>query len=322
MIDINYSLPCRETNYSKNRSKIQYIVIHYTGDDGATARNEATYFNRDKVEASAHYFIDNDSIYASVPEDCTAWSVGVKYGEAPFWGLCKHNNSISLELCTFGGEIQQGTIDNAKDLTRHLMDKYGIPIDNVIRHYDVCHKICPAPWVNQGDVLWNLFKLYVAGAEAQEIKPAPTPQPEQIDWEGLRRYVVSQGQDWANKFVGHDEIAVDGVVGPATRRMKVRVIQHAMNLDYCGPNAYVKRCYDEPLVEDGLWGSKTEAALANHYIEKDETQYMVTAMEIFVLIAGNNPNGVEMPGIFGKGLANALNTDYCDRNFIKFCALV
>ena len=139
----------------------------------------------------------------------------------------------------------------------------------------------------------------------------PAPQAQGIDWEGLRRFVVAQGQEWANKFVGHDEIAVDGVVGPATRRMKVRVIQHAMNLDY-----------NAGLEEDGIWGPKTEAALANHYVRYGETQYMVTFVEIALLIAGNNPNGVEMPGIFGKGLVAALNTDYCDRNFLKFCALI
>lgn len=311
MIDINYDLPCRESNYRKGNSGRDFIVLHYYGNDNTTAWQNAHYFHESKVEASAHYFIDNDSCFASVPEEDTAWSVGVKYGDAPFWGICKNSNSINIELATFNGEIQAPTVNKAVELTKHLMNKYGIPLENVVRHYDVCHKICPAPWVNQGDVLWNLFKLYVAGAEAQEIKPAPTPQPEQFDWEGLRRYVVSQGQDWANKFVGHDEIIPDGVVGSKTRRMKVRVLQHAMNLDY-----------NAGLVEDGLWGDKTEAALANHYIRYGEKQYMVTAMEIFVLIAGNNPNGVEMPGIFGKGLANALNTDYCDRNFIKFCALV
>lgn len=317
---INYSLPCRESNYRKGRNGVQYIVIHYTGNDNTTAEQNAHYFATSKVEASAHYFIDNDNIFASVPEQDTAWSVGVKYGDAPYWGLCKNNNSINIELCTFGGEIQQPTIDKAVELTRHLMDKYGVPIDNVVRHYDVCHKYCPLPWINQGEVLWNLFKMFVAGGEAQEVKPAPQPSPQAIDWEALRRFVVAQGQNWANKFVGHDQIEKDGIVGAQTRRMKVRVLQHAMNLDYY--EGYVRKCLSERLVEDGLWGNKIESALDNHYIKYGETQYMVTAMEIFVLLAGNNPNGVEFAGHFGNGLRDALKTEYCDRNFIKFCTLV
>ena len=315
-MNIDYSLPCKETNYRKGRNGVSYIVIHYTGNDGSTAWQNAHYFNTCKVEASAHYFIDNDSVFASVPEGDTAWSVGVKYGNAPLWGICKNNNSINIELCTFGGEIQEGTVNQAVELTKHLMDKYGVPLDNVVRHYDVCAKYCPAPWVGQGDIFWNFFKIMVANASGQSFEPAPNPPqpqpaPEEIDWEAVKRFVVACGQQSANDFVGHSQIAVDGLVGPATKRMKIRVLQHAMNLDY-----------NAGLVEDGLWGSATEAALGNHYIKQGEKQYMVTAMQIFVLIAGNDPHGVEYPGIFGSGLAGALGMSYCDRNCIKFCALI
>lgn len=148
---------------------------------------------------------------------------------------------------------------------------------------------------------------------APQPAPAPTPQPEPqpIDWEGIKRFVISCGQSEANKFVGHHQISVDGIVGPNTHRMKVRVLQHAMNLDY-----------HAGLEEDGWWGSKTEDALANHYIKSGETQYMVTAMEIIALINGANPNGVEYPGTFGPGLENAYHTNYLSRDAIKFCTLI
>ena len=305
-MNIDYSLPCRESNYRKGNNGRQFIVLHYTGNDNSTAWQNAHYFHESKVEASAHYFIDNDSIFASVPEDDTAWSVGVKYGDASLWGICKNNNSINIELCTFGGVIQEPTVNKAVELTKSLMGKYNIPIDNVVRHYDVCAKDCPAPWVgaNGGNFLWEIFKAMVNGAPVEQPTPTPQPQPEASGG----NFIVACGQQSANNFVGHDEIVADGIVGPQTRKMKIRVLQHAMNLDY-----------GSGLDEDGIYGRLTDGALANHYVKRGETQYMVTAMEIFAYINGENPNGVEFPGIYGGGLASVYG-DYCDRNTIKEAA--
>lgn len=145
----------------------------------------------------------------------------------------------------------------------------------------------------------------------EEGMTSPQSNPEDIDWEALRRYCIAMGQKALNDFVGHNLIRVDGVVGPNTRRMKIRALQHALNLDY---NADLK--------EDGLYGSKTEKALGTHFVRYGETQYLVTFIEIMVWVSGGNPNGVEKPGIYGDGLKRALHgVDYCDANFIKFCAL-
>jgi peptidoglycan hydrolase-like protein with peptidoglycan-binding domain len=46
------------------------------------------------------------------------------------------------------------------------MDEYGIPIDHVIRHYDVTGKICPNPYVRNngknGNWTWEQFKANLA----------------------------------------------------------------------------------------------------------------------------------------------------------------
>ena len=49
---------------------------------------------------------------------------------------------------------------NAALLTRRLMRKYGIPIENVLRHYDVVSKRCPAMWVDDENA-WFAFKRQV-----------------------------------------------------------------------------------------------------------------------------------------------------------------
>lgn len=53
--------------------------------------------------------------------------------------------------------IKSGVIDTAAELTRYLMDKYGIPKSNVVRHYDVTGKACPEPFVRNSKQ-WDDFK--------------------------------------------------------------------------------------------------------------------------------------------------------------------
>ena len=105
---------------------------------------------------------------------------------------------------------------------------------------------------------------------------------------------IRQGQTAANKFVGAG-LTITGVRDAATKKAGIKVLQKAMNLDY-----------GAGLAVDGIWGSTTEAALGNHYVKSGETQYMVTACQILLLIRGFNPNGVEYPGTFGSGCLAAV----------------
>lgn len=155
-------------NYGGTRDKkdIKYIVIHYTANDGDTDENNGIYFAREVTKTSAHYFVDDDSITQTVPDDTIAYSVGgTRYanyqetGGAKFYQLCRNANSISIELCddVKDGVVypSQKTIENAIELTKHLMEKFNIPISQVIRHFDVTGKICPRYW---------------AGSEANEAR--------------------------------------------------------------------------------------------------------------------------------------------------------
>lgn len=136
-------------NYGDARSlnSIKYIVIHYTANDGDTSMNNANYFKNNVVEASAHYFVDSESITRSVPDDFVAWHCGaLSYRHHE----CRNANSIGVEICD---DVKNGvicpsdkTIKNTIELVEWLMKKYNIPKVNVIRHYDVTGKLCPAYW--------------------------------------------------------------------------------------------------------------------------------------------------------------------------------
>ena len=68
-------------NYStRNGNRVKYIVLHYTGNKGDTAKNNVDYFYGGNRGASAHYFVDDNSIWQSVEEYNSAWSVGDGHG--------------------------------------------------------------------------------------------------------------------------------------------------------------------------------------------------------------------------------------------------
>ena len=187
-----------KSNYGSQRtlSKIKYIVIHYTANDGDSDEGNGNYFANHIVEASAHYFVDGDSITQSVPDDYVAWSVGGnkysdcnKTGGGKLYGQCTNANSISIELCD---EVRNGvsdftasTIENAIELIKMLMSKYNVDINRVIRHFDVVGKPCPKPYVDNAK--WKEFKNLITGSGAltmtqyEELKKAISELKGKID---------------------------------------------------------------------------------------------------------------------------------------------
>lgn len=112
--------------------------------------------------------------------------------------------------------------------------------------------------------------------------------------------IVKAGQQHAVNFTGV-KIGVDGIVGSETNKMKSRVLQHAMNLDY-----------GKTIAEDGVFGVKSKTKLGSHYVKYGERQFMVTALEILLMLHGIDPKGVETPGRYGNGLVNAAKQFFGD----------
>ena len=159
-----------KNNYGglRNTSTIKYIVIHYTSNDGDTDENNGKYFADNIVKASAHYFVDDDSVTQSVPDNYIAWSVGgnkysncTKTGGGKYYKKATNSNTLNIEICD---DIKNSviypsvkTIKNALELTKKKMKEYNIPAKNVIRHFDVNGKSCPAYWcgTTKKDAKWK-----------------------------------------------------------------------------------------------------------------------------------------------------------------------
>ncbi len=120
--------------------------------------------------------------------------------------------------------------------------------------------------------------------------PAPASKPATTGGNA----VIRDGQIHCNNFTGAG-IPVDGYDGPKTRKGAVMVLQTALNMDYRAG-----------LTVDGILGAMTLQALGSHYVCLKECQYLVTALEILLMLKGYNPQGVECPGSFGSGLEAAV----------------
>ena len=213
-----------KSNYggARNLDKIKYIVIHYTANDGDTDENNGKYFANNRVGASAHYFIDDDSITQSVPDNYVAWAVGgAKYdscsttGGGKFYKKCTNTNSISIELCD---DVKNGTIypspetiANAIEFTQAKMKEHNIPKENVIRHFDVVGKLCPAYWC--GTVakdskwlseFWNKLDGQTVSAKTEKLTEAKNGTPGY----DLKTFIKE-----VQKSIG---ASVDGIAGAET----------------------------------------------------------------------------------------------------------
>ncbi len=178
MLQIHRKLITR--NYTKGviQGRVKYIVLHYFGGL-ATAPSVANFFGMDGANASAHYVVDDENIIQCVDDLEIAWHCGSSTGiyTHPNW---RNSNSIGIEIRPYKIDVstanradakdwyfQDKTIQNVLELVAMLMKLHNIPIENVVRHYDVTGKYCPRPFMgddintyyNQsGNTNWNNFK--------------------------------------------------------------------------------------------------------------------------------------------------------------------
>lgn len=201
----------------RNLKDIEYIVLHYTANDGDTADNNGKYFKNNVVKASAHCFVDDGVVVKSVPLRNIAWAVGGTYdlsgAAGNFYGKCTNANSISIEMCDTirDGKVTVSTKTRAMtiDLVKYYMKKYGVPASHVIRHWDVNGKECPAYWAGTDNSGWNSFKKAIGGqSETKKYTTVKkTSGKEAVCWLQKKLNTLAEGS----------EIDEDGIWGPRTQ---------------------------------------------------------------------------------------------------------
>lgn len=218
----------------RNTSSIKYIVIHYTGNDGDTDENNAKYFKNNIVEASAHYFVDDDSVTQSVPDNYVAWSVGgskysdcAKTGGGKYYKKATNSNSLSIEICD---DVKNGTvypsaktIANVIELTKKKMKEYNVSKENIIRHFDVTGKRCPAYWCGDSskDSKWKteFWNKLTTATSTTTVNKNTSSKPDVI-------YQVYADGKWRNEIFNcndKDSNGYAGVFGKEISGIRVRL---------------------------------------------------------------------------------------------------
>lgn len=167
----------------RGHKQIEWIIVHYTGDYGSQGRAKKTAdaMQTWKRTTSTHYLVGDDDIYQVVEDRHAAW-------HCPYE---KSNKCIASNTCALGVDLVEHkrntrshsvkdmdwyftdkVIEDGAQLVAELADRYNIPMDHIVRHFDVTGKWCPRPFVGRdinevtgetGEFAWEKFKLLVEG---------------------------------------------------------------------------------------------------------------------------------------------------------------
>lgn len=169
---------------NRKGNKIEWIIVHYPVAPGCNASWCKKYYERDNVSESAHYAVSANETVSIVPCSLAAFHCATKGKDKagnPIKTYCTANNCNSIGIDLMDNKISkktlsvndkdwyipEATLERAAYLISYLMKQYNIPIDHVIRHYDVTHKYCPRPLVGDdineyygisGNQKWEQFK--------------------------------------------------------------------------------------------------------------------------------------------------------------------
>lgn len=144
----------------RNLKEVKYIVIHFTGNKGDTAKNNADFYATENArEAGAHFFVDkNAEIWQSIPMERIAWSVGHFFtkdgGAAAYYKKCTNANSVSIELCDCLKNVSWEQMLAVRELVQYIQ-KHCPNAKTIIRHWDVNGKECPGPMIGKDNLKWK-----------------------------------------------------------------------------------------------------------------------------------------------------------------------
>ena len=150
--------------YSDDPLRVLYIVIHNTGNDRDSSKNNADFFATGNTRsAGAHIFIDQSGKSAlSIPLKYAAYHCGgarqgYEAGSGAYYEKCTNDNSIGIELCDImSRKPSAAMIAKTKKVIKYIRKKYP-NAQTIIRHWDVTGKDCPTRFKGSGNPAWSAF---------------------------------------------------------------------------------------------------------------------------------------------------------------------
>ncbi|WP_199426572.1 N-acetylmuramoyl-L-alanine amidase [Thermaerobacillus caldiproteolyticus] len=144
---------------------VRKLVLHWTANPGALAENHFKYFDQTIVQAkryaSSHIFVDKNEAINIIPLDEVAYHANDgTYRGVPELKPNANFLSIGVEMCVENdGSFHPNTIARTEDVFVELCKKFKLnPMEDIVRHYDITHKNCPAPWVKDSKAFEDFKK--------------------------------------------------------------------------------------------------------------------------------------------------------------------
>lgn len=171
-------------NKSVRKQKIEYIVLHDTGNrgKGADAKAHFAYFNGADRGASADFFVDDKgALQVNDYNTCYTWHCGDGKGKK---GIT-NGNSIGIEICINQDGDYHKAVLHALKLTVRLMQELSVPPEKVVRHFDVSGKLCPA---SMSEKDWEGWKTFHSALSDPALFVELTAELEKQTTEYLKNY--------------------------------------------------------------------------------------------------------------------------------------
>ena len=137
------------------------------------------------------------------------------------------------------------------------------------------------------------------GANAGTSTPAQTKPAKNASGDYTKK-----AQNALNTYINAG-LAVDGVIGAKTRKALVKALQYSLNKDY-----------GSKLAVDGVIGTKSLSTLKKKAVKKGAKSYLVTWLEISLMLLGYYSSSIEIAGIFGTGLDKAVRDFQTDNGLV------
>ena len=167
---------------TENRSQVpehngnshKYLAIHYLGVNG---ENPDLYGGG----YGGHFYVSKvGQCYQAAEVTDKLWHVGASSGFSYKHPEARNTNTVGIECATYSqGDrwyFTEATQEACAHLAAWIMQEYGIPIENLLRHGDITTKHCPSPYIDNPGVgpnwTWEKFRAkveeYLTGGNAKD----------------------------------------------------------------------------------------------------------------------------------------------------------
>ena len=152
MVTIKKQLANTNKHYGTGNTR-KYITIHETDNwsYGANAQMHRNYVNGNSP-STYHYVVDDKHAIQILEHDIMCWHAGDGRGSG-------NTESIAIEICVNRDGNYNKAVQNAIELTKHIMYLENIPVSNVVQHNHWSGKNCPrALRHGRNGITWKDFK--------------------------------------------------------------------------------------------------------------------------------------------------------------------